>query len=404
MSVIFKTLKKLRGQSPEAEERDEKLKRDRNIYSFRRIIFSPTGILLIAVIIFFSGMATIYCVRYLKHYFEQESREVVLNEKEKIQGVNSEIGKEADELAKEKAVFEEAIAVPPPPQTVPIEEPTTEKLYLPPTSNKKVPAKETRIVRYTPPRFLASSQEKERKIHSAGAPEQSLGSEKETLKPLTPISSTSLPMSSKMSQVPPSGIPKMKVGPEKDTKELPDVGPDSPKEDRVKSPAVQPSSKAFNELAAEKKPAGPEKRVLPEKIVQLKEREKNEDERIRLENVERSARIASLVAKIRRSMGTKRNDQLEDLIDDLALLKGKGSSYVLKLRAFVYMRKNEYESAALLLNDVLRKNENDLEAGINMAIVEIKTSQIPKAIKRLATLREMYPENTLIPELIQKLK
>ena len=403
MSVIFKTLKKLRGQSPEGKERDEKLKRGRNIYSFRRIFFSPTGILLIALLIFFSGMATIYCVRYLKDYFEQKSRESFISKEEKAQIVNSETGKEGDELAKEKAVFEEAIAVPPPPETIPIEEASPEKLYLPPTSNKKVPAKETRIVRYTPPRFLKSSQEKERKIPSPGAPEQSLGSKKETLKPLTPISSTSLPLSSEMSQTSPS-ILKNKAGPEQDTKELPDVGHDSVKRDRAKSPAMQPSSKVLAEVAGKKKPAVAEKSVLPEKPVQLKEREKKEDERIRLENVEKSARIASLVAKIQSFLDTRGSDQLEDLIDKLALLKGKESNYVLKLRAFLCMRKDDYESAALLLNDVLRKNENDLEAGINMAIVEIKTSQIPEAIKRLAKLREIYPEDTLIPELIQKLK
>jgi cytochrome c-type biogenesis protein CcmH/NrfG len=68
------------------------------------------------------------------------------------------------------------------------------------------------------------------------------------------------------------------------------------------------------------------------------------------------------------------------------------------------MRKDKYQSAAVLLREVLRKNENDLEAGINMAIVEIKTGQIPEAINRLATLREIYPEDALIPELIQKLK
>jgi len=34
-----------------------------------------------------------------------------------------------------------------------------------------------------------------------------------------------------------------------------------------------------------------------------------------------------------------------------------------------------------------------------MAILEIKTSQIPEAKKRLTELREIYPENALIPEL-----
>lgn len=390
MSVIFKTLKKLRGQSPEGKERDEKLKRRRNIYSFRRILFSPTGILFITLVIFFSGMATIYCVRYLKDYFAQKRSESFLRKEEKAQIVNSEIGKEGDELAKRKDIFEEVLAVPPPPKTIPIEEPSPEKLSLPSTGKKEFPPKETRIVRYTPPRFPNNTQGQETNIPSAGLPRQSPVSQKEISKPLT---HTSL-----------SSILTIKATPEQDTKELPDAGSDIVKRDRAKSPVMQPSSKALAEAAVKKKSPVAGKRVLPEKPVQLKEREKKEDERIRLENVEKSARIASLVAKIRRSIDTRRSDQLEDLIDELALLKGKENSYVLKLRAFLCMRKDDYESAALLLHDVLRKDENDLEAGINMAIVEIKTSQIPKAIKRLAKLREIYPEDTLIPELIQKLK
>jgi len=404
MSVIFKTLKKLRGQSPEGKESDEKVKRVRNIYSFRKIIFSPKGILLIALLIFFSGMATIYCVRYLKNYFEQKSRESFLHKEEKAQTLNSEIGKEGDELAKKETIFEDAIAVPPPPRTIPIEEASPGKLYLPSASNKEFPPKETRIVRYTPPKFPNNTQGQEKKITSADLPRQSPVSQKEISKPLTRTSVTSLPTSSEMSQTSLSSILTIKAGPEKDTKELPDVEPNSVKRDRAKSPIMQPSSKALAEAAVTKESPVAGKRVLPEKPVQLKEREKKEDERIRLENVEKSAKIASLVAKIRRSMDTRRSDQLEDLIDELAVLKGKENSYVLKLRAFLCMRKDDYESAALLLNDVLRKNENDLEAGINMAIVEIKTSQIPEAIKRLAKLREIYPEDTLIPELIQKLK
>ena len=404
MSVIFKTLKKLRGQSPEGKERGEKLKRGRNVYSFRRIIFSPTGILFIALLIFFSGMATIYCVRYLNDYFEQKSEEPVLSKEENAQVLNSEIGNKGDELAKKKAIFEGEIAVPPPPETIPIEEPSPEKLSFPSTSNKEFPPKETRIVRYTPPRFPNNTQGQEKKITPAELPQKSSASQKKISKPLAHTSVISLPQSSKISQTTSSSSLKIEKGLEQDFKGLPDVGPNSVKRDRVKSPAMQPSSKALPEAPGKKKSTIEGKRALPEKPVQLKEEEKKEDERIRLENVEKSARIASLVAKIRRSMDTRRSDLIEDLIDELALLKGKENSFVLKLRAFVCMRKNKYQSAALLLREVLRKNENDLEAGINMAIIEIKTGQIPEAINRLAILREIYPEDTLIPELIQKLK
>jgi len=394
MSVIFKTLKKLRGQSPEGKESDEKLKRGRNIYSFRRIIFSPTGILFIALLIFFSGMATIYCVRYLKDYFEQKSEESFLSQQENAQVLNSEIGKERDELA----------VVPPPPETIPIEEPSPEKFSFPSTSNKEFPSKETRIVRYTPPRFPNNTQGQEKEIPPAELPQKHSASQKKISKPLAHTSVISLPQSSKISQTTSSSSLKIEKGLEQDFKGLPDVGPNSVKRDRAKSPAMPPSSKALPEVAGKKKSTIEGKRARPEKFVQLKEGEKKENERIRMENVEKSARIASLVEKIRRSMDTRRSDQIEDLIDELALLKGKENSFVLKLRAFVCMRKDKYQSAALLLREVLRKNENDLEAGINMAIIEIKTGQIPEAINRLATLREIYPEDTLIPELIQKLK
>ncbi len=396
MSVIFKTLKKLRGQSPEGKERDEKLRRGRNIYSFRKILFSPTGILLIALLIFFSGMATIYFVRYLTDYFEKKSREPFLSKEEKTQTINSEIGKERHELEEKKAVFEDVTAVPPPPKTIPIEEASPGKLYLPSTGKKEFSPKETRIVRYIPPRFPNNTKEQEKKITSAGVPRESPISQKETSKSLT--------QSPAMSQTPLSGILEIKASPERDIKKVPAVAPDIIKMDRSKSPAIQPPLKVLPKLAVNKKLTTAGKRVLSERPEQLKGRKKGEDERIRLENVERSAKIAFLVAKIQRSMSTGSSDQTKDLIDELALLKGGDNSYVLKLKAFLCMRKDEYESAALLLNEVLRKNENDLEAGINMAIVEIKTSKIPEAIKRLARLREIHPENTLIPELIQKLK
>ncbi|MBW2602193.1 MAG: tetratricopeptide repeat protein, partial [Deltaproteobacteria bacterium] len=52
---------------------------------------------------------------------------------------------------------------------------------------------------------------------------------------------------------------------------------------------------------------------------------------------------------------------------------------------------------------VLAQEQNDLEAGINMAIVEIKTHRLDKARKRLAKLREIYPANTIIEDIIQKM-
>ena len=56
-----------------------------------------------------------------------------------------------------------------------------------------------------------------------------------------------------------------------------------------------------------------------------------------------------------------------------------------------------------LLKKVLKRNENDLEAGINMAILEIKTNRIQQANKRLAGLQETYPEDVRIAEILNQL-
>jgi len=95
--------------------------------------------------------------------------------------------------------------------------------------------------------------------------------------------------------------------------------------------------------------------------------------------------------------------QTEDLLEQLAALKGSDNGYVLKLKAYWLMQQDNYQPAMTLLKKVLKRNENDLEAGINMAILEIKTNRIQQANKRLAGLQETYPEDVRIAEILNQL-
>lgn len=126
-------------------------------------------------------------------------------------------------------------------------------------------------------------------------------------------------------------------------------------------------------------------------------------ERIHLANVREARKINRLVSKIEESIAEGHMDDAEALIDELAVLKEEEDSYVLKLRAFWHMRQGDFQASASYLTAVLAKEQDDLEAGINMAIVEIKTHQLDKARKRLAKLREIYPANPFIEEIIQKI-
>lgn len=120
--------------------------------------------------------------------------------------------------------------------------------------------------------------------------------------------------------------------------------------------------------------------------------------------IDRQARITRLVARIYARMDRGDKEEVQKLMDELAALKGPQNGYVLKLRAYWHLNNEEYSSAMSLLEIVLARDGDDLEAGINMAIAEMKTYQYQAARERLMRLRKTYPDNHLIAELMLKMR
>ena len=127
-------------------------------------------------------------------------------------------------------------------------------------------------------------------------------------------------------------------------------------------------------------------------------------EQIRRANMRRSLDISRLIADIQQSMGVADHRRTQRLLEELAGVKGHNDPFVMKLRSYWYTRQGNLNRAAAILQEVLQRKPNDLEAGLNMAIIEIKTGQIRRADERLVRLRELYPEDTRIPELMEKLQ
>jgi tetratricopeptide (TPR) repeat protein len=215
-----------------------------------------------------------------------------------------------------------------------------------------------------------------------------------------------------MSYVPPAGEQKMKTDDGKGATEqrtmtfepgerlsgAPDVARDADTTD-----LVSPQEERVPVLSARLHRDGLEvSGPIREKRFSSKEGRDPRAERIYQVNLERAAKVGRMVSKIEESMTEGDMDHAKVLIDQLADLKGEESPYLLKLRAFWHMRQRDYASAASLLARVLEKEEDDLEAGINMAIIELQTRRPEEARKRLARLREIYQANTLIPELIRE--
>ena len=424
MSVIFKTLKKLRSQSPEGSKESDNLKKRRNVYSLRNILSSPRTAILLILFIFLSGLASIYVVESVKEKLNKSYPLQV--ESERHAEVRSEKVTEASTRNK-VAPKESDSFVPPPPESIPVEEAETGRVYLPDrlksgeiqATQRPAPGKDVGSVNIPPglPAKQTSGIVREpthAKPHIQTSPEtqpkssfsQNVIKEKEEPAMITVEKKAGIETRKDTFQqktdflVPaaPDNLPAEKTQAEKL------YSPDRIKSKNIQIPRharyLAPRDKNTGAMSPEvnKPQISPVKQSPPETMI------KQESEDIYRIHVYRNTRIGNLIKKIHKSMRTDNsNAQTDLLLDQLALLKGKNNCYVLKLRAFCFMNRDDFDSAASLLNRVLQENENDLEAGINMSIIEIKNGQMNKAKNRLYRLRDNNPYDTTIPELIHKL-
>jgi len=324
LSVIFRTLKKLRGASREEAEKRYGVKRRGNVYSFRRLLSSPRRVILVAFIVTISGLFAAYAAPFLRTLFTGDNGQPVSQMAEETLPVTinatSEDGVlmqdvatlEATETFRDKRVLED---LPEPPANIPVEEAEAEGQ----TQN---------------PEYLPPGSQEELEIASSRNPSE--------------------------------------TSPEKSDR-------------RNMATVEDPESKPEEALSSNENP------------------DDLRTKRIHMVNVKKTAGIARLVSKAERSIDSGDFELANTLIGELELLKGKENSYVMKLRAVLYMRQGDLKSAASLLNTVLERDQDDLEAGINMAVIEIKTNRLDEAHKRLAALSEVYQANTTIPELIRKI-
>lgn len=143
--------------------------------------------------------------------------------------------------------------------------------------------------------------------------------------------------------------------------------------------------------------------IINEPHDQARDRVEKTAPKIIQHNVNRSSETNRLVNKIRSCMATADCRQIDHLFDQLQSWKGANDPYVLKLKGYWYLQQEQFESAAGLLQKVLVQDENDLEAGVNMAIAEIRLNRWQQAKQRLARLREVYPDNAKLAEVWQQL-
>ena len=113
--------------------------------------------------------------------------------------------------------------------------------------------------------------------------------------------------------------------------------------------------------------------------------------------------VLTVISRIESAISAGDMNRAKTGIAELAQMKGNKDIYVLKVTAFVHMRKGDMDQASRLLSEVLARKPNDVEAGINMAVVEITSGEPAKARERLLRLREVYPSHEGIGKLVRRL-
>ncbi len=121
------------------------------------------------------------------------------------------------------------------------------------------------------------------------------------------------------------------------------------------------------------------------------------------QRIDQGAQTTLMVAKLESLLHMGRTAEAEKLLQDIENHLGRDSIYLLKMKAFFHMKQNQNEHAAEILHQVLARDANDLEAGINMAVLEIIATKADAAEKRLQKLNEVYPGNPHIQRLLEKI-
>ena len=329
MSIIFQKLSNLKDRSfgHDGLQRP-RLQHGKNIYTFKKLVFSPRGALLIFATIAAFGLISFYALSFLKDYLDSGSSKAIAVQHQ-----------QTDEL------------------------PDNDILPPEPEASESPPGKEQ-------------------------------ATDTEPLSGIEPASSSS--RSPKKFKVPEYFIPR--TGTDNGTAG-PDI-PDAP--DSIKFlPSLKPNytpakkKKIFNHLSPSTAVADNLKSATPQKNISTSNRSKSvspEKKRTtkqaiaRLVKQKRTRKVsatATLAAELEDAFEKNDDIRTDKLLARLAGIKGENSLYYLKLKAFREIKRKNYDLAKRLLNKVLTKEKNDFEAGINMAIIEIRQQKFATARQRL---------------------
>ncbi|MBF0179763.1 MAG: tetratricopeptide repeat protein [Magnetococcales bacterium] len=116
--------------------------------------------------------------------------------------------------------------------------------------------------------------------------------------------------------------------------------------------------------------------------------------------------VGRVVGDLRLAMSRGDAQQVEQLLATLGQVKAGGEKdpFVLNMRAYWEISRGRHDNAAAILKQILERRPDDLEAGLNMAVVEMRTSRPAEAKARLFALLKLYPGDSRPNEMLRFLR
>lgn len=357
MSIIFEKLKSLKGKIYSPEQKTP-LAQAHNIYTFKKLIFSTKGGLLIITSITVFGFISFLSLSILKGMLDTgSSKAIIVKSSQPVQDsalldpdlVDPDLMEEND--TGEESSQDDSYNEPEEEFNIP------EFFIQPEDETESLPAKKIQ----TPEKAQKSVYElldKNQKKYTHLSPDKNMDQNSKD----------------RVYQVPTKGGTTM----------IPDI---------LSDPRVVKAD-----------PEPDEEQGLKEKSKQQQIRAEQERKRWAKEKKsKKNSQIAELSAALETAIQKNDSVETDQILEQLYKKADINSSYYLKLMAFQNIRKKNYTQAKFLLQKVLNHDDQDLEAGLNMAIIEIREEKFADAKKRLVRLKEIYPFHTLIEQMLGEL-
>jgi len=425
MSIIYNTLERLKNDTRQKEAETQKTRKNRNVISFDKIASYLPRLLVAGLLVMALGVAAYYVVEDLANEGTESDNEIVrpetmpelsegvhLNENNTASHINAVDPSETESpgnLDRPKKPYELPGEKMSAPEEIPFAPETVNADYLPPRrqANNHLHSQErmeTQVAQYSRPgtshAAAMNRQDMEPdQIFQRDSEQQNLLPDSESVKKEVPervitasISKASIPAVT--ADHVPKPVSYTTPGPAK-TVAIHEAESNHIPADRPSGISEFSDAKHYRQAPFESSAHGTTETMPQDKM---------QEDKMHLATVKKNSRICRLLSEAQKSLFSENDSRTESLLNELNIYKGRDDEYVMRLRAFWHLKRERYDSAEALLDLLLQKDENDLESGINMAVLEIKTNRLDQAQKRLERLRRIYADNTQIPSLLKKIR